>query len=361
MLPTPATPDWSSRNDFNGTIRFAAISPSASGVKASEKGSTPSLMKRSSSFASSIRKASPKRRGSVNQTSRPSSSVKRARRCRSDVERSASYSRRPSEGSSLLSPSTRTKLPVIRRCMTSVRAPSSASSRYFPRRPNPSIVAPSTAASSLAGDMGRHQRASRTSSPSIRCPVSSGSSWRQTVSTSGNSGTRQFYPIAVVFLSVIRKEVRPHGPGWHLLLAGGGARVGLEVRLLQALAREVGVELGGGDVGVAEHLLDGAQVAATREQVGGEAVAQGVWAHLACQAGIAGVALDDFVEALATQRAAAEVDEELRLVAVADQLRPAAAEVTGDRRDRLAAERHQPFLAALAAGAQEALVQIDVG
>ena len=77
--------------------------------------------------------------------------------------------------------------------------------------------------------------------------------------------------------------------------------------------------------------------------------------------GGAGVALDDLVEALAGQRAAAEVDEQLRLVALADQLRPAAAHVDADRGDRLAAERDQPLLRALAAGAQEALAQVEVG
>src|SRR4051794_25896080 len=92
-----------------------------------------------------------------------------------------------------------------------------------------------------------------------------------------------------------------------------------------------------------------------------EAVAQGVRAHLPGEAGGACVALNDLVEALAAQRAAAEVDEETRLVAFADQLWATAAQVGGDRRNRLATERHQPFLVALAAGAQEALVQVDVG
>src|SRR5882757_7037633 len=76
MLPTPAIPDWSSRNDFSGAFFPAAISPSFSGVNSGDSGSTPRREKRSGSFASSIRKASPKRRGSVNHTSRPSASTK---------------------------------------------------------------------------------------------------------------------------------------------------------------------------------------------------------------------------------------------------------------------------------------------
>ena len=57
------------------------------------------------------------------------------------------------------------------------------------------------------------------------------------------------------------------------------ARVCGEVDVLEVLGREVGVELGGREVGVAEHLLQRAQVAAAGEQVRGERVAQRVRAH----------------------------------------------------------------------------------
>src|SRR6476619_3921284 len=77
-----------------------------------------------------------------------------------------------------------------------------------------------------------------------------------------------------------------------------GAGMGLEVDVLEALGRQVGVDLCRGDVGVAEHLLHRPQVTAAGEQVGGEGVAQRVRAHLAVQAGLARVALDDLVEAL---------------------------------------------------------------
>ena len=58
-----------------------------------------------------------------------------------------------------------------------------------------------------------------------------------------------------------------------------------EVDLLELLAGEVRVELGGRDVGVAKHLLHGAQVAASGEQVGGEAVAQRMRAEAAREPG----------------------------------------------------------------------------
>ena len=48
------------------------------------------------------------------------------------------------------------------------------------------------------------------------------------------------------------------------------------MQLLQPLARHVGVDLRGGNVGVAEQHLHHAQVGAMVEQVGGEGVAQRV-------------------------------------------------------------------------------------
>ena len=94
-----------------------------------------------------------------------------------------------------------------------------------------------------------------------------------------------------------------------------GPRVGVEVDVLQAVRREVGVELRGGDVGVAEHLLQAAQVAAAGEQVRRERVPERVRAHLRGQPRRARVALHDLVEALAGQPGPAVVEEQARLPA----------------------------------------------
>lgn len=56
---------------------------------------------------------------------------------------------------------------------------------------------------------------------------------------------------------------------------------------------DVGVDLGGGDVGVAEDGLDGAEVGAVHEEVGGEGVAEGVGGDVFGDAGLFGVFLDD--------------------------------------------------------------------
>lgn len=56
---------------------------------------------------------------------------------------------------------------------------------------------------------------------------------------------------------------------------------------------DVGVDLGGGDVGVAEHGLDGADVGAVHEEVGSETVAEGVRGDVFGDAGFFGVGLDN--------------------------------------------------------------------
>jgi hypothetical protein len=81
----------------------------------------------------------------------------------------------------------------------------------------------------------------------------------------------------------------------------------------------MGVELGGGDVGVPEHLLQRAQIAAAREQVGGEGMTQGVRAHAVGQPDSVGVALDDLVEALTAEPATAAIDEDMALGSQADE------------------------------------------
>src|SRR4051794_39444947 len=97
------------------------------------------------------------------------------------------------------------------------------------------------------------------------------------------------------------------------------AWVRVEIHVFEPLGREVRVDLRRGDVRVAEHLLQGAQVAPSGQQVGGEGVAEGVRAHLVLEPGRARVALDDLVEALARQAAAAVVDEQARFQPVADE------------------------------------------
>lgn len=82
------------------------------------------------------------------------------------------------------------------------------------------------------------------------------------------------------------------------------------VDLAEAAAGDVGVDLGGGEAGVAEEFLDGAEVGAVFQQVGGEGVAEGVGADVVLGAGSEDVAVDDAADAAGGERAAAVVEVE---------------------------------------------------
>jgi hypothetical protein len=62
------------------------------------------------------------------------------------------------------------------------------------------------------------------------------------------------------------------------------------------LAEDVGVDHGGADIGVAEEFLDGADVVAVLEEVGGEGVAEGVAVDALLDFGLAGGVGDGFLE-----------------------------------------------------------------
>src|SRR5260370_14846362 len=75
--------------------------------------------------------------------------------------------------------------------------------------------------------------------------------------------------------------------------ARSGAGVGLVVDLHQLADGGVGVLLRGGKRAVAEELLNGAQVGAVGQEMGGKSVAEGMWMQIPIHVGQAGVFLDD--------------------------------------------------------------------
>src|SRR5688572_19657060 len=92
-------------------------------------------------------------------------------------------------------------------------------------------------------------------------------------------------------------------------MAPGGtdspARMITPMHLPQVLPVHVGVDLRGGDVDMAEHLLDGPEIRTPFEQVGGEGMAKGVWRHVLGNAGTLDVAAQDLPRAHAGERLAA--------------------------------------------------------
>lgn len=76
-----------------------------------------------------------------------------------------------------------------------------------------------------------------------------------------------------------------------------GAGVEFFVDGAEAVLVDVGVDLGGGDVGVAEHFLDNAEVGAVIEEVGGKAVAELVGMDFLGEACGGGAFVDDLFDA----------------------------------------------------------------
>src|SRR4051812_2712111 len=122
----------------------------------------------------------------------------------------------------------------------------------------------------------------------------------------------------------------------------------LEIQLASPPIGYVGVELGGGEVGVAEHLLDRAKVGSAFQQVRGERVPQQVGMDaLGLEAGPGRERTQDQESPRARQGPAAGVEEELRPVTPVE-VGTSAREVSAQRLGSLPADRDDPLLVALA-------------
>src|SRR5687768_14067908 len=142
--------------------------------------------------------------------------------------------------------------------------------------------------------------------------------------------------------------------------ARSAPRMILPVDAPQVLAIHMGVDLRGGDVGVTEHLLNGAQVGAPFEQMGGEGVPERMWRDVLLDPGLVHVLAQDLPGAHATQRLAAGVQQQHPLPLPLLQPRPQLAHVDGRGADRGPADGHEALLASLAEDAEESLVEKQI-
>ncbi len=127
---------------------------------------------------------------------------------------------------------------------------------------------------------------------------------------------------------------------------------GSETRL-----QDVRVDLRGGQIGVAEHHLDRAEIGTALEQVRRERVADYVRAERRADTGASAVRPQNLPEPDPAERPAAAVDEHAftrraAAVPMAREDGSGVAQVTGDPLGCLIAERNQPFLAALSYACQ---------
>src|SRR5215210_8139991 len=135
--------------------------------------------------------------------------------------------------------------------------------------------------------------------------------------------------------------------------------VSLEIGVATAPIGHVRVELGRGEIGVPEHLLDAAQVGASLEEMSGERVAQQMRVHpFRLEARLAGELAQDQERARARERATLGVEEELGAVS-AVEMWAAVRQITTQCLRGLPADRDDALLAALADRADEAVVQVD--
>jgi len=80
----------------------------------------------------------------------------------------------------------------------------------------------------------------------------------------------------------------------------------------EAFLIDVGVDLSGGDIGVAEEFLDDSEVGAVFEKVGGEGVAQEVRVDVLVDAGTFGAFFDDLADSVRRKLASTDGEEDLR-------------------------------------------------
>ena len=136
-------------------------------------------------------------------------------------------------------------------------------------------------------------------------------------------------------------------------------RMSLEVQLATSSIGYVRVQLGGGEIGMAEHFLNAAKVGAAFEEVRRKGVAQQVRVDSRrLQARAGGETAQDQERAGPGERSSLGVEEELGAVA-AVEVRAAAGEIAAQRLGGPAADRDDPLLVALAQAADEPVVERD--
>jgi len=138
-------------------------------------------------------------------------------------------------------------------------------------------------------------------------------------------------------------------------------RMCLEVHVTATPIRDVGVALRGPEIRVAEHLLHGAQVGATFEEMRSERVPEEVGVHATrLEARALGELAQDEKGAGAREGATAGVEEELGAIA-AVEVGATEREVAADGLGGGPAERHEALLATLPEHAHDALLDGDAG
>jgi hypothetical protein len=117
---------------------------------------------------------------------------------------------------------------------------------------------------------------------------------------------------------------------------------------VESLLIDVGIDLSGSDIRMTEQFLNDAEVGATAEQVGSEAVTQEVRVQADGQSGRGGALFDDLPRALGGQTATVNADKEMTAGFGSDETRSSLCEIVAQRRAGGPANGHHPRLVAFA-------------
>lgn len=138
------------------------------------------------------------------------------------------------------------------------------------------------------------------------------------------------------------------------------ARVMLEYLAAEHTAIDVGIDFGGADALMSEHTLNGAEVGATLEKVGGKRVAEGVGADGLLQPDAGGQLFDDMENHDAGDIFAEAGDEDEIFVTGLDAGKVAVGEIEIELLDGAGGDRDEALFAALALHADEAFGKVEV-
>ena len=115
------------------------------------------------------------------------------------------------------------------------------------------------------------------------------------------------------------------------------------INVLILLFQELGINLRGRDIGMAQHFLHILELRAVFQKVRSEGVAERVGRNVFLNIGLLRIGFDDFPEALPGKALAVHVGEERVLLLTGQDDAAAAAEVIGYRFYRVGVKRHDPL------------------
>ena len=133
----------------------------------------------------------------------------------------------------------------------------------------------------------------------------------------------------------------------------------LLMNTLQSLVIDMSINLGGGDISVAEEFLDDAEIGSILKEVGGEGVTQQVGIHVLLDPGQLGAGFDDLTNPIGTECSSPHRKEDLGGGVGFDMIGTLVGEVAFQRDAGPSSDRNDARLVPFTGDANEAVVKIE--